>query len=73
MTLEKWDTEIKPHLGFIEAGSDMAARHARALMLRPEWETIAQDQLAQARQVLESALAKIKLSVAMYAVAQVAA
>jgi len=59
MTLFHWDMTVKPHLQFIEAGAAMAARHARALPIKPEFQTMAQDQLAETRKILESALASI--------------
>lgn len=59
MTLVEWDQTIGKNLQFIEAGAEMAARHARMLPLKPAFETKAQDELAQARKVLESALQKI--------------
>lgn len=67
MTLENWDKTVRPHLNFISAGAEMAARHARQLPLRPEWETNAQSHLAEARAVLESALASIAAAEAAYA------
>lgn len=59
MTLEDYDKEVRPHLNFIQAGAEMAARHARALAVRPSFETKAEDQLHEARKVLESALASV--------------
>jgi hypothetical protein len=59
MTLFDWDMKVKPHLTYIEAGASMAARHARALMCKPDFPTLAQDELADARRVLENALASI--------------
>lgn len=59
MTLEDYDKKVRPHLNFIQAGAEMAARHARALAVRPNFETKAEDQLHEARKVLESALASV--------------
>lgn len=59
MTLFDYDLTIKPHLNFIEAGAEMAARHARALVCKPVFPTHAQDELAEARRVLEAALATV--------------
>ena len=59
MTLADWDTKVRPHLNFIRSGAEMAARHARQLPLRPAFETKAQDELAEARAVLEAALQQI--------------
>lgn len=66
MTLFDYDRNVKPHLGFIEAGADMAARHARALTCKPPFPTHAQDELAATRKVLESALATITAAQAEY-------
>ena len=59
MTLQDWDTKVRPHLNFIRSGAEMAARHARQLPLRPAFETKAQGELAEARAVLEAALQQI--------------
>lgn len=66
MPLSDWDQKIKPHLNFIEAGAEMAARHARALVCRPSFTTHAQDELAEARKILESALGSIIAAEAVY-------
>ena len=66
MTLLDWDLNVKPHLNYIEAGAEMAARHARALLCKPAFKTHAQDGLAEARAVLESALASIAAAEAQY-------
>lgn len=66
MTLEDWDSKVRPHLNFISAGADMAARHARQLPCRLDWRTLADDELAEARKVLEAALAKIVAAQAQY-------
>ena len=66
MTLLDWDLNVKPHLNYIEAGAEMAARHARALLCKPAFKTHAQDGLAEARRVLEGALASIAAAEAQY-------
>lgn len=66
MTLEEYDQKIKPHLVFIEAGAGIAARHARALISRPNFETLAEQDLAEARKVLGNALALIVAAQAHY-------
>lgn len=66
MTLIEYDQTIGRNLQFIEAGAEMAARHARALLSKPAFETKAQDELAQARKVLESALGSIIAAEALY-------
>ena len=60
MNLSDWDAKVRPHLNFIRSGAEMAARHARRLPFKPDFETKAQVDLAEARAVLESALASIK-------------
>lgn len=59
MTLFDWDVTVKPHLHFIEAGANMAARHASMLPCKPYFETHAEEELAKARAVLEAALQNI--------------
>jgi hypothetical protein len=66
MDLADWDQKVRPHLQFIEAGAEMAARHARALPCRPEWQTKAQHELETTRKVLESALASIIAAEVIY-------
>jgi len=66
MTLQDWDTKVRPHLNFIRSGAEMAARHARQLPLRPAFESKAQDELAEARTVLETALQEIIAAQAAY-------
>jgi len=66
MTLADWDIKVKPRLHFIEAGAEMAARHAKALPCKLAFTTHAQDELAQARKVLEAALANIIAAEATY-------
>lgn len=66
MTLQDWDTKVRPHLNFIRSGAEMAARHARQLPLRPAFEAKAEDELAEARKVLEAALQQIVAAQASY-------
>lgn len=66
MTLHDWDLKIKPHLDFIGAGASMATRHARALVCKPDFETLVQDELAEARKVLEGALQSIIAAQSIY-------
>lgn len=67
MTLFDYDRMIKPHLDFIGAGAAMAARHAKALPCKPGFATLSQDELAQARKVLEVALQNIVAAQSLYA------
>ncbi len=66
MTLIDYDLQIKPHLNLIEAGAEMAARHARMMIARPDFPSIAQGELAAARKVLEQALGTIIAAEATY-------
>lgn len=67
MTLEEYDRSVKPHLNFIRSGAEMAARHARALPVKPNFETAAQLDLIEAKNVLVAALADIEAAQATYA------
>lgn len=66
MTLNEWDKNVRPHLNFISAGADMAARHAAQLPIKPDFRTAAQDDLAEARAILEAALQNIIGAQAQY-------
>lgn len=66
MTLSDWDTQVSPHLQFIEAGAEMATRHVGFLPLKPLFETRAEFELERARLALEGALAKIMAAQAAY-------
>jgi hypothetical protein len=59
MPLADWDQKVAPHLQFIASGAQMAARHARALPVRPGFQSYAEDELAQCRKVLADALEEI--------------
>lgn len=67
MTLSEYDLRIKPSLNLIAAGAEMAARHARRLPYKPGFTTHAQDELAESREVLETALKNIIAAQAVYA------
>lgn len=66
MTLAEHDLKVKPHLEWIAAGAAMAARHASALPHKMAFTTHAEDELAEAQTVLESALENIKSARATY-------
>jgi len=66
MNLADWDVKVKPHLNYISAGAEMAARHAKALPCKLAFTTHAQDELEEARKVLEAALANIKAAEMAY-------
>jgi hypothetical protein len=66
MILEIWDRDVSPHLEKIEAGAEMACRHAKALPIRPDFATFAQDNLSEAERVLEEALQKVRAAMVEY-------
>ena len=66
MNLAEWNEKISPHLNFIEAGAQMAARHARQLVMRPDFESLAEDELRKTREVLQAALSKVIIAQADY-------
>lgn len=67
MSLEDWDSKVRPHLNYIRAGAEMAARHARALPLRPDFQSMAEVDLAETKAVLTAALAEIEAAERAYA------
>jgi hypothetical protein len=67
MTLFDWDLKVKPHLDFIGAGSAMAARHAKMLPCKADFETWAESELAATRKALEEALQNIIAAQSIYA------
>jgi hypothetical protein len=73
MTLADWREKVSKQLQFIEFGASMAARHARMLPGKPDWETKAECELARARSVLEAALEDIKTAQEIYAQKELAA
>ena len=66
MNRADWEQKVSPHLQFIEAGASMAARHAKALTVRPGFESLAEDELRKVREVLQSALTKVIVAQAAY-------
>lgn len=66
LTLEQWDRSVGHHLHLIEAGAEMTARHARQLLARPDWETLAQDEMQKTEKVLEGALGVVRAALADY-------
>ena len=67
MTLEDWDKKISPRLQIIEASAASVKRHAEALICRPDFETLAEDQLCKAHTALLNALTVIEDARAVYA------
>jgi hypothetical protein len=67
MALSEYDQKIKPCLDMIGAGANMAVRNAQRLPFKPGFTTHAQDDLEEARAVLEAALKNIIAAQAVYA------
>ncbi len=67
MELIDWGVKVKPHLDFIGSGAAMAARHARMLPCRPDFEALAEGDLAKTRSVLEAALQDVIAAQETYA------
>ena len=57
---------LRHHLTYLAAGSEMASRHARALPFKPPFTTAAQDELIDAEAALEAALQKVREAMAIY-------
>ena len=57
---------LRHHLTYLAAGSEMASRHARALPFNPPFTTAAQDELLDAEAALEAALQKVREAMALY-------
>jgi hypothetical protein len=65
-TMSRWYFDISKHLQLIEAGAEMAARHAGRLVAKPNFETLAEDELAKAERILEKALQDVREARAKY-------
>lgn len=65
-TLDYWDTHIKPYLSRIRLRSAGLRYDVRALAAKPNFETMARDDLADVRRELERALARIDSAIAGY-------
>ena len=66
VAMENWDRDISHHLQMIQAGAEMAARHANQLVGRPNFATLAQDQLAATEVILQTALQKVSDAIVNY-------
>ena len=66
MTLEEWDVAIKPHLHGIQNGADMIKRHVDQMMARPEFETMAIDDLFRTQLALQNALDRLERARVIY-------
>ena len=66
MLLAEWDIKVRPHLHAIEAGAEMALRHTRQLVCKPEFLTLSEAELGECRRVLQAALADIVAAQTLY-------
>jgi len=66
MTLGEYDEKVGRHLQMIEAGADTCLRHAHQMAFRPDFETLAFDDLTRAETILTAALEKIQKAIATY-------
>jgi hypothetical protein len=65
-TLEQWDATIRPHLLGIRDGVDICMRHTSHLVYRPDFETLAEEDLAKLEKFFTLALRKIQKARALY-------
>ena len=65
--MQRYDRDIKPHLTAAKEYAYRASREINRLPARPAFFTLAQDELAEARKVLENALASIVAAQELYA------
>lgn len=73
VSLEKWDKEVAPHLQSIKTNAGWIQYYVRgilrachAIAVRPEWETLAEDEINKTIQVLEEALSGLKRAQVIY-------
>ncbi len=60
MSLDVWDAKVRPFLERISGGADIVARNTDRLMAMPDFETLAEGDLARAEASLITALLKVK-------------
>lgn len=80
MSLDQWDSEVRPYLAFVEADARWAVHYARSiaekvhvLSRRPAWATNAEAALDDAEAALSRALETIRAARAEYEAKPVAA
>jgi hypothetical protein len=66
MSITDYDRTIKPHLTAAHEYAYRAGREISRLPARPDFFTLAQDELEQARKAMEAALETIKAAQALY-------
>jgi hypothetical protein len=58
--LEQYWAKVTPHLDAIECAADICLKHAKALLLRPGFDTRAEIKLREAELALFKALMKVR-------------
>jgi hypothetical protein len=66
MPLDQWDHSVGYHLQMIEAGAEMCARHTERLPLRPDFRSLAEEEMRQCEAALLHALTNVRLALAAY-------
>jgi hypothetical protein len=66
LELSQWDAGMGRNHQFIEAGAEMCARHVRQLIGKPDFESLAFDEMSKTKAILESALVKFNQAMAEY-------
>ena len=60
MDLEEYDKKVGTHLDFIRHGTEMVVRHISHLEERPDFITLAEDELAQGISLIEESLDRLR-------------
>lgn len=67
MSLEHWDRDVRPYLGDIEIGARKIRTGVANLQIRPEWPTMSEHELCEARRALQEAIDAVDEAKAAYA------
>lgn len=65
-TFDEWITDIRPVLQRITWGSRCLRTDAAMLRERPQWETVAEYEMAEAEKELTAALDRVRMARAVY-------
>jgi hypothetical protein len=66
MDLDTWRRDVNRHLDLISAGASMCARHCEQLLVRPGFQTYAEDDLILLESALREALVRVQFARAYY-------
>jgi hypothetical protein len=66
LSLAQWDVKVGRHLHGIEAGSEMVERHCRQMEFKPDFETLAFEQIEVAEAALTRSLERLQKAKADY-------